>query len=90
MLQSQRGDVFDHVGRSGNAFPIELGEGRFEIERVRVDNGVDQRIQPGRPIELAFEGPVPQFSETVEEERRAKVFWDSLFLRPAVAFLRIS
>lgn len=69
MLSPERADVFDHVGRRGDAFPDELGEGRFEIEGVPADNGIDKKVQPRRPIELALEGPVPQFSETVEEER---------------------
>ena len=62
MLPPERGDVFDHIRRRDDAFPVELGEGRFEIEGVPVDDGIDKKVQPGRPIELAREGPVPQFS----------------------------
>lgn len=50
MLPSERGDVFNHVGRRGDAFPVELGEGRFEIESIPVDDGIDQKVQAGRPI----------------------------------------
>lgn len=47
MLPSERGDVLDHVGRRGNAFPVEFGESRFEIEGIPVDDGIDQQVQPG-------------------------------------------
>lgn len=56
MLPSERRDVLDHVGWRRNAFAIELGESRFEIERIPVDDGVDEQVQPGRPVELALEG----------------------------------
>lgn len=69
MLPSERRDVLDHIGRRRNAFAIELGESRFEIERVPVDDGVDEQVQSGRSVELALEGSVAQFSETVEEQR---------------------
>ena len=69
MLPSERGDVLDHIGRRGDAFAVEFGERRFEIERVPVDDGVDEQVQSGRSIELALEGPVPQLSEPVEEQR---------------------
>jgi hypothetical protein len=31
MLPPERGDVFDHIGRRGDTFPVKLGEGRLEI-----------------------------------------------------------
>lgn len=34
VLPAEWGDVFDHVGRRSNAVAIEVGESRFEIERV--------------------------------------------------------
>ena len=48
---------------------IELGESRFEIERVPVNDRVDEQVQPVRPVERALEGSVPQLSETIEEQR---------------------
>lgn len=69
MLPSERGDVLDHVGRRGDAFTVKLGESEFEIERIPIDDGVDKQVQPGRPVELALEGSVPQFSEPIEEQR---------------------
>lgn len=33
-----------------------------------IDDGVNEQVQPGRPVELALEGPVAQFSEAVEEQ----------------------
>lgn len=61
--------MFDHFLRRGDAFTIELGEIRFEIERIPIDDGIDEQVQPGRPIELALEGPVAEFSEAIEEQR---------------------
>ena len=55
--------------RSGDTLPVQLGEGRLEIESVPVDDGIEQQVQPGRPVELTLEGPVSQFSEPVEEQR---------------------
>ncbi len=69
MLPSERRDVLDDVGRRRNAFAIELGESRFEIERVPINDGVDEQVQPGRSIELALESSVPQLSEAIEEQR---------------------
>ena len=65
MLPTERGNVLDNVRRRGDALPVELGESRFEIERVPVDDGVDQQVQSGCSIELALEGPIARFSETV-------------------------
>ncbi len=45
MLPPERGDVFDNVGRRGDAFPVELGESWFEIKRIPVDDGIDQKVQ---------------------------------------------
>lgn len=42
------------------------------------------------PCRTGSRSPVAQLSETVENSARAKVFWASLLLRPAGAFLRIS
>ena len=42
MLPTERGDMFDHIRRRGDAFTIELGESRFEIERIPVDDGIDE------------------------------------------------
>mgnify|MGYP003381876788 CR=1 FL=1 len=72
MLPSERSDVFDHVGRRGDALLVKLDERRFEIERVPVDDGVDQQVQSGRPIELALEGSVPQLSEPIEKQRASQ------------------
>ena len=41
MLPAEWGNVFDDVKRRGNAISVELGERRFEIECVPVDDGVD-------------------------------------------------
>lgn len=57
--------MFDQVGWCGNTLPVEFGEGRFEIESVPVDDGIDQQVQPRRPVELTLECPVSQFSEPV-------------------------
>ncbi len=90
MLPSERRDVLDHVGRRRNTFAIELSKRWFEIERIPVDDGVDEQVQPGRPVELALEGPVRSSPSRLKNSARARVFWASLLLRPAVAFLRIS
>lgn len=58
MLPAERSYVLDNFGRRNNTFPVEFGERRFEIERVPVDNGIDQKVQTGRPVELALEGTV--------------------------------
>ena len=34
--------------------------------------GIDQQVQPGRPVELTLEGPVSQLSEPVEEQRASQ------------------
>lgn len=43
MLPPERSDVFDHLRRRGDGLPVEFGESRFEIERIPVDDGVDQK-----------------------------------------------
>lgn len=43
MLPSERGDVLDHVGRRGDTFTVKLGESRFEIERIPIDDGALSR-----------------------------------------------
>lgn len=73
MLPAERGNMLDDVGRRRNALPVEFGESRFEIERVPVDNGVDQQVQSGCSIELALEGPVAQFSETLRSGQSGEI-----------------
>ena len=51
--------------RCSCALPVELGECRFKIQRVLVDDGFDQQVRPGGPVELTIQGPVAQLSETV-------------------------
>jgi hypothetical protein len=38
--------MFDQVGWCGNTLPVEFGEGRFAIESVPLDDGIDQQVQP--------------------------------------------
>jgi hypothetical protein len=48
MLPGEWGDMFDHFRRRGDAFTIDLGESRFEMERIPVDDGIDEEVRPGR------------------------------------------
>ena len=68
MPPSEQGDMFDHFRWRSNVLTVEVGASMLEIKRVPVDDGVDQQVEPERPVELALEGFVPQFTEPVEAE----------------------
>lgn len=68
MLPAKWSNVLDDVWWCGNALPIQFCEGRLEIERVPVDDSVNQQVQPGRPIELTLKSSVAQFPEAIEEQ----------------------
>jgi hypothetical protein len=83
MLPAEWGDMFDHIRRRGDAFPVKLGERLFEIESIPVDDGIDE--QPGRPENWLSKVLSRSSPRRLKNSARARVFWASLLLRPAVA-----
>jgi hypothetical protein len=85
MLPAEWGDLFDHIRRRGDAFPVELGERLFEIESIPVDDGIDEQVQPARPENWLSKVLSRSSPRRLKNSARASVFWASLLLRPAVA-----
>src|SRR5687767_2273211 len=66
VLPAQRRYVFEHLGGNGAPLTAEVIHSASEIDRIPVNNGAHDQVQPRCPEGLALERAIPDFAALVE------------------------